>query len=41
VIPYGKVLLFLLVAGLVGMIAALWPARRASRLDILESIKTD
>ncbi|GAA2751131.1 ABC transporter permease [Kitasatospora cinereorecta] len=41
VIPYGQLLLFLALAGLVGMIAALWPARRASRLDILDSIKTD
>ncbi|GAA2104928.1 ABC transporter permease [Kitasatospora saccharophila] len=41
VIPYGSVLLFLGLAALVGMVAALWPARRASRLDILTSIKTD
>ncbi|MFJ1752079.1 ABC transporter permease [Kitasatospora sp. NPDC088134] len=41
VIPYGSVLLFLGLAALVGIVAALWPARRASRLDILSSIKTD
>ncbi|BAJ30499.1 MULTISPECIES: ABC transporter permease [Kitasatospora] len=41
VIPYGSVLLFLGLAALVGMVAALWPARRASRMDILSSIKTD
>ncbi|QKW21312.1 ABC transporter permease [Kitasatospora sp. NA04385] len=41
VIPYGSVLVFLALAALVGMVAALWPARRASRLDILASIKTD
>ncbi|KQV23960.1 MULTISPECIES: ABC transporter permease [unclassified Kitasatospora] len=40
-LPYGQLLLFLLMAGLVGLVAALWPARRASKLDILESIKTD
>ncbi|WP_405019000.1 ABC transporter permease [Kitasatospora sp. NBC_00070] len=40
-LPYGQLLLFLLLAGLVGLVAALWPARRASKLDILESIKTD
>lgn len=40
-LPYGELLLFLLLAGLVGLVAALWPARRASKLDILESIKTD
>ncbi|WP_331766463.1 FtsX-like permease family protein [Embleya sp. NBC_00896] len=38
VIPYGRVLLFVLLAGLVGMIAAWWPARRAAGLDILASI---
>jgi putative ABC transport system permease protein len=41
VVPYGKMLVFLALAGLVGMVAAIWPARRASRLDILASIKTD
>ncbi|MGW4383127.1 ABC transporter permease [Kitasatospora sp. NPDC004531] len=41
VIPYGSVLLFLALAALVGIIAAMWPARRASRMDILGSIKTD
>ncbi|MQS13762.1 FtsX-like permease family protein [Streptomyces kaniharaensis] len=41
VLPYGQLALFLGLAGLVGLVAALWPARRASRLDILESIKTD
>ncbi|MFI6152087.1 ABC transporter permease [Kitasatospora sp. NPDC051170] len=41
VLPWGQLALFLGLAGLVGLVAALWPARRASRLDILESIKTD
>ncbi|MER8182924.1 FtsX-like permease family protein [Kitasatospora sp. NPDC094015] len=41
VIPYGRMLLFLVLAGLVGMFAAIWPARRAAKLDILTSIKTD
>lgn len=41
VVPYGKMLVFLALAGLVGLVAALWPARRASKLDILDSIKTD
>ncbi|MFF3074445.1 ABC transporter permease [Kitasatospora sp. NPDC057936] len=41
VVPYGQLALFLLLAGLVGLVAAIWPARRASKLDILESIKTD
>ncbi|MFF2956880.1 ABC transporter permease [Kitasatospora sp. NPDC057965] len=41
VVPYGQLLLFLALAGVVGLVAAFWPARRASRLDILDSIKTD
>ncbi|AUG79392.1 putative ABC transport system permease protein [Kitasatospora sp. MMS16-BH015] len=41
VLPYGKLALFLALAGLVGFVAALWPARRAAKLDILDSIKTD
>ncbi|MER5635953.1 FtsX-like permease family protein [Kitasatospora sp. NPDC002227] len=41
VLPYGKLLAFLAMAGLVGLVAALWPARRAAKLDILSSIKTD
>ncbi|MCX4747089.1 FtsX-like permease family protein [Kitasatospora sp. NBC_01287] len=39
VLPYGKLLTFLALAGLVGLVAALWPSRRAARMDILESIK--
>ncbi|MEV7022417.1 FtsX-like permease family protein [Kitasatospora sp. NPDC093558] len=41
VLPYGQLALFLALAGLVGLVAAIWPARRAAKLDILESIKTD
>ncbi len=41
VLPLGRLALFLALAGLVGLVAAIWPARRASGLDILESIKTD
>ncbi|MFC5665302.1 ABC transporter permease [Kitasatospora misakiensis] len=41
VLPFGQLLLFLALAGLVGMVAAFWPARRAAKLDILDSIKTD
>ncbi|MEU9079988.1 ABC transporter permease [Kitasatospora sp. NPDC004745] len=41
VLPYGQLAMFLGLAGLVGLVAAIWPARRASKLDILESIKTD
>ncbi|MFF4379225.1 ABC transporter permease [Kitasatospora sp. NPDC001547] len=41
VLPYGQLALFLALAGVVGLVAAIWPARRASKLDILSSIKTD
>ncbi|MFJ8626910.1 ABC transporter permease [Kitasatospora sp. NPDC093550] len=41
VLPYGQLALFLVLAGVVGLVAAIWPARRASKLDILSSIKTD
>ncbi|MFH9350612.1 ABC transporter permease [Kitasatospora sp. NPDC017646] len=41
VLPYGQLALFLGLAGLVGLVAAIWPARRAAKLDILASIKTD
>ncbi|GAA1252276.1 ABC transporter permease [Kitasatospora nipponensis] len=39
VVPYAKLLLFLALAGLVGLVAAIWPSRRAAKLDILDSIK--
>jgi putative ABC transport system permease protein len=40
VIPYGQMLLFLLLSGFIGVVAAQWPARQAARLDILASIQT-
>ncbi|WP_035846812.1 ABC transporter permease [Kitasatospora azatica] len=40
VLPYAKLLLFLGLAGLVGLVAAIWPSRRAAGLDILDSIKS-
>ncbi|MEH0547848.1 FtsX-like permease family protein [Streptomyces sp. B21-105] len=41
VLPYPKLLLMLLAAVLVGLAAAQWPARRAARPDVLESITAD
>jgi putative ABC transport system permease protein len=41
VLPWGRLALFLELAGLVGMLAALWPARRAARLDLLSAIKAE
>ncbi|BDH14785.1 ABC transporter permease [Streptomyces hygroscopicus] len=37
-LPWGRLGLFLLIALVVGVLAALWPARRAARLNVLESI---
>jgi putative ABC transport system permease protein len=38
VLPLGQLLFYFVFAALVGVVAAIWPARRAARLDILESI---
>src|SRR6202022_818947 len=37
-IPYGSLVLFIIFAALAGVIAAAWPARRASRLDVLTAL---
>ncbi|MFF0781033.1 ABC transporter permease [Streptomyces sp. NPDC003720] len=41
VLPWGRMALFLLLAGVVGVLAALWPARRAARLNMLTAIKAE
>lgn len=41
VLPWARIAVFLALAALVGILAAVWPARRASRLDVLEAIKTE
>ncbi|MEU1176607.1 FtsX-like permease family protein [Streptomyces sp. NPDC005820] len=41
VLPWGRMALFLLLAGGVGVLAALWPARRAARLNMLTAIKSE
>jgi putative ABC transport system permease protein len=41
VLPWGRFALFLLLAALVGLLAALWPARSASRLNMLTAIKSE
>ncbi|MEU6486114.1 FtsX-like permease family protein [Streptomyces sp. NPDC046887] len=41
VLPWGRLALFLALAGLVGILAALWPARRTAHLDLLAAIKAE
>ncbi|GHE00731.1 ABC transporter permease [Streptomyces alanosinicus] len=41
VLPWGRMALFLLLAGGVGVLAALWPARRAAKLNMLTAIKAE
>jgi putative ABC transport system permease protein len=38
VIPIGQMAFYLIFAALSGVLAAIWPARRAARLDVLEAI---
>jgi putative ABC transport system permease protein len=40
-VPFGQLLIFVVLAALVGVLAAVWPARRAARLDVLRAITTD
>ena len=37
-IPVGQLVEMLVVAGFLGVLAAIWPARRAAKLDVLEAI---
>jgi putative ABC transport system permease protein len=41
VLPWDRLGVFLGLAALVGVLAALWPARRAARLNMLAAIKTE
>ncbi|MFJ3903376.1 ABC transporter permease [Streptomyces sp. NPDC090025] len=41
VLPWGRIAIFLLLAGLVGVLASLWPARSAARLNMLNAIKAE
>jgi putative ABC transport system permease protein len=40
-IPYSSLLGYLVVSGLFGMLAAILPARRAARLNILDAISQE
>ncbi|KPI17084.1 protein of unknown function DUF214 [Actinobacteria bacterium OK074] len=41
VLPWGRMALFLVLAGCVGVLAALWPARRAAKMNMLAAIKAE
>ncbi|WP_030897506.1 ABC transporter permease [Streptomyces sp. NRRL F-5126] len=41
VLPWGRIALFLVLSALVGVLASLWPARSAARLDVLGAVKTE
>ncbi|MFD0294326.1 ABC transporter permease [Streptomyces sp. NPDC127118] len=41
VIPWDRIAVFLVLAGIVGVLAALWPARSAAKLNMLTAIKTE
>jgi putative ABC transport system permease protein len=40
-IPGGQLIFYVILAGVAGVIAAIWPARRASKLNVLEAITTE
>ncbi|WP_193614616.1 ABC transporter permease [Nocardioides lijunqiniae] len=40
-VPYGQLAAFLVLSVVIGMLAAVLPARRAARLDVLRAIATD
>ena len=39
--PWVNLVVFLVVAAIVGVLAAAWPAWRASRMDVLQAIATE
>lgn len=41
ILPYDRIGIFLLLAAVVGVLAAMWPARSAARLNMLTAIKTE
>ncbi len=41
VVPFGSLVVFLVIAALLGVAAATWPARKAAKLDILAAIAAE
>jgi putative ABC transport system permease protein len=40
-VPFAQVVVFLLLSMVIGVLAAVLPARRAARLDVLRAIATE
>jgi ABC-type antimicrobial peptide transport system permease subunit len=40
-IPFGQLALYVMAAAVLGVVAAIWPARRAARMDVLRAITTE
>ena len=40
-VPFTSLVVFLVLAALLGLLAASWPARRAAKLDVLAAIAAD
>jgi putative ABC transport system permease protein len=40
-VPWGRLAVFVALAAVAGVVAAVWPARRAARLDVLRAIGTE
>ncbi|AXE37202.1 ABC transporter permease [Acidipropionibacterium virtanenii] len=40
-VPWRRLLVFLAAAAIVGVLAAVWPARRATRIDILKAVSSE
>ena len=37
-IPIAQIIILILLAGIAGVLAAVWPARRAAKLDVLKAL---
>jgi len=40
-VPFSSLVVFLVLAALLGLVAASWPARRAAKLDVLSAIAVE
>jgi putative ABC transport system permease protein len=40
-LPFGTLVVIVVLAALAGVLAAVWPARRAAKLDVLRAVVTE